>query len=184
MEFNDITEEFVCLGIFGPKSRELLTELIGNEFIKVFEKEAKKFNNLTFLAQGTLYPDVIESVSFFGGPTAKIKSHHNVGGLPKKMNLKLIEPLNTLFKDEVRILGNELGLTDNIRNRHPFPGPGLAIRILGEITKNRLDILRRADKIYIDLLKNFKHQTLKNEQFLHKNYHSKDLLEKNLKLTG
>ena len=140
----------ILKGVTDPEKKR---KLIGKEFIRSFDKCAAKYKDIEFLAQGTLYPDVIESRSVTGAPSATIKSHHNVGGLPKKMNLKLIEPLNTLFKDEVRILGNELGLTDNIRNRHPFPGPGLAIRILGEITKNRLDILRRADKIYIDLLK-------------------------------
>ena len=132
---------------------EMKRKLIGNEFINVFEKEAKNFNNLTFLAQGTLYPDVIESCSPIGGPSVTIKSHHNVGGLPEKMNLKLVEPLKSLFKDEVRVLGKELGLDDSIGNRHPFPGPGLAIRVMGKITKDRLGILREADKIYIDLLK-------------------------------
>lgn len=128
-------------------------KIIGAQFIKVFEQQAKKYKNLFFLAQGTLYPDVIESRSPLGGPSVKIKSHHNVGGLPKKMNLKLIEPLKSLFKDEVRELGKELGLHKSILNRHPFPGPGLAIRIIGKITKERLEILREADKIYIDLLK-------------------------------
>ena len=132
---------------------EMKRKLIGNEFIKVFENEAKKYLNLTFLAQGTLYPDVIESHSPLGGPSVTIKSHHNVGGLPKKMNLELVEPLKSLFKDEVRVLGKELGLHGSIRNRHPFPGPGLAIRVMGKITKDRLNILREADKIYIDLLK-------------------------------
>ena len=137
-------------GITDP---ELKRKSIGKVFIDAFDSESKKIKDVKWLAQGTIYPDVIESISATGGPSATIKSHHNVGGLPKKMNLKLVEPLNTLFKDEVRILGKELGLSDNIRNRHPFPGPGLAIRILGEVTKNRLEILRQADKIYIDLLK-------------------------------
>jgi len=132
---------------------EVKRKLIGNEFIKVFEKEAKKYRGLNFLAQGTLYPDIIESRSPLGSPSVKIKSHHNVGGLPEKMNLKLVEPLKSLFKDEVRMLGKELGLHDEIRNRHPFPGPGLAIRVIGKITKDRLNILREADKIYIELLK-------------------------------
>ena len=132
---------------------EIKRKLIGNEFIKVFEKEAKKHQNLIFLAQGTLYPDVIESRSPLGGPSTTIKSHHNVGGLPKKMNLKLIEPLKSLFKDEVRALGKKLNLQKDMLNRHPFPGPGLAIRVMGKITKDRLNILREADKIYIDLLK-------------------------------
>ncbi len=152
---------FVCIdaskqflqALKGIADPEIKRKRIGAEFIKVFEEEAKKYNDLKLLAQGTLYPDVIESRSAFGGPSVTIKSHHNVGGLPKKMNLELVEPLNSLFKDEVRVLGKELGVPDNIRNRHPFPGPGLAIRILGEVTEDRLNILREADKIYIDLLK-------------------------------
>ena len=148
----DASKQFmkVLKGVTDPEKKR---KLIGKEFIKTFDKCANKYKGIEYLAQGTLYPDVIESRSVTGAPSATIKSHHNVGGLPKKMNLKLVEPLNTLFKDEVRILGKELGLSDNIRNRHPFPGPGLAIRILGEVTKNRLEILRQADKIYIDLLK-------------------------------
>ncbi|MZG31548.1 MAG: glutamine-hydrolyzing GMP synthase [Nitrospinae bacterium] len=126
---------------------------IGNTFIEVFEEEAKKLGDFTFLAQGTLYPDVIESVSFKGGPSAVIKSHHNVGGLPDKMNLKLLEPFRELFKDEVRVLGRELGMPDEIINRQPFPGPGLAIRILGDITRERLDILCAADKIILEEVK-------------------------------
>jgi len=132
---------------------EIKRKLIGSEFIKVFEKEAKKYRDIKFLAQGTLYPDIIESRSVLGGPSVTIKSHHNVGGLPEKMNLELVEPLKSLFKDEVRVLGKELGLDDHIRNRHPFPGPGLAIRVIGKVTKERLTILREADKIYMDLLK-------------------------------
>jgi len=132
---------------------EMKRKLIGTEFIKVFEREAQKYHDLTFLAQGTLYPDVIESRSVLGGPSATIKSHHNVGGLPEKMNLKLVEPLKSLFKDEVRILGKELSLDNNIRNRHPFPGPGLAIRVIGKVTQDRLTVLQEADKIYMDLLK-------------------------------
>ena len=132
---------------------EIKRKLIGNEFIKVFEKEATKYEDLKFLAQGTLYPDVIESRSPLGGPSVTIKSHHNVGGLPEKMNLELVEPLKSLFKDEVRILGKELGLHDNIRRRHPFPGPGLAIRVIGKVTQDRLAILREADYIYMNLLK-------------------------------
>lgn len=124
-------------------------KIIGYEFIEVFEEEAKKINNAEFLAQGTLYPDVIESVSF-KGPSATIKSHHNVGGLPEKMNLKLIEPFRELFKDEVRLVGKELGMPDEIINRHPFPGPGLGIRVLGDITREKLDILRKADTIAIE----------------------------------
>ena len=127
-------------------------KIIGKLFIKIFEKESKKYKNVKFLAQGTLYPDIIESKSSTGSKTSKIKSHHNVGGLPKKMNLKLIEPLNEFFKDEVRILGNSLGLLKKICNRHPFPGPGLAIRILGNITSEKIKILQEADHIYINEL--------------------------------
>ena len=124
-------------------------KIIGNLFIKIFEKESKKIKNVKFLAQGTLYP---ESRSSTGSKTSKIKSHHNVGGLPKKMNLKLIEPLKELFKDEVRILGESLGLVKNINYKHPFPGPGLGIRIIGNITKERVKILQEADHIYINEL--------------------------------
>ena len=125
---------------------------IGNLFIKIFEKESKKYKNIKFLAQGTLYPDVIESKSSTGSKTSKIKSHHNVGGLPKKMNLKLIEPLKEFFKDEVRILGKSLGLEKNINFKHPFPGPGLGIRIVGNITNEKIKILKEADYIYINEL--------------------------------
>ena len=117
------------------------------------KKSQKKFKNVKFLAQGTLYPDIIESKSSTGSKTSKIKSHHNVGGLPKKMNLQLIEPLKEFFKDEVRILGKSLGLSKNISNRHPFPGPGLAIRIVGNITNEKIKILQEADHIYINELK-------------------------------
>jgi GMP synthase (glutamine-hydrolysing) len=130
-------------------------KIIGKLFIKVFEKESKKFKKVKFLAQGTLYPDIIESKSSSGSKTSKIKSHHNVGGLPKKMNLKLIEPLKEFFKDEVRVLGKSLGLIKNINYKHPFPGPGLAIRIVGSITPERVKILQEADFIYIEeLIKN------------------------------
>ena len=130
-------------------------KIIGNLFIKVFEKESKKYNNIKFLAQGTLYPDIIESQSFSGSKTSKIKSHHNVGGLPKKMNLKLIEPLKEFFKDEVRVLGKSLGLIKEINFKHPFPGPGLAIRIVGNITPEKIKILQAADHIFInELIKN------------------------------
>jgi GMP synthase (glutamine-hydrolysing) len=130
-------------------------KIIGNLFIEIFEKEAKKFNNVKFLAQGTLYPDIIESRSVTGSKTSKIKSHHNVGGLPKKMNFKLIEPLKELFKDEVRVLGNSVGLVKSISNKHPFPGPGLAIRIIGNITQQKVKILQEADHIFIEqLIKN------------------------------
>ncbi|MEK7881147.1 MAG: glutamine-hydrolyzing GMP synthase, partial [Deltaproteobacteria bacterium] len=136
-------------GVTDPEKKR---KLIGNEFIRVFEDEAKKIKGVGFLAQGTLYPDVIESVSF-KGPSATIKSHHNVGGLLKKMKLKLVEPLRELFKDEVRALGLELGLGIEIINRHPFPGPGLAIRIIGEVTEERCDILREADAIVLEEIK-------------------------------
>ena len=130
-------------------------KIIGNLFIKIFEKESKKFKNVKFLAQGTLYPDIIESKSSSGSKTSKIKSHHNVGGLPKKMNLKLIEPLREFFKDEVRILGNSLGLVKDICYRHPFPGPGLGIRIIGSVTKEKIGILQEADHVYIQELKKY-----------------------------
>ena len=130
-------------------------KIIGKLFIKIFEREAKKIKSIKYLAQGTLYPDIIESRSTTGSQSSKIKSHHNVGGLPKKMNLKLIEPLKTFFKDEVRVLGKSLGLIDSIRNKHPFPGPGLAIRIIGQINPIKIKILQEADNIYInELIKN------------------------------
>jgi len=125
-------------------------KIIGATFIDVFDEEAHKVGGAEFLAQGTLYPDVIESVSFTGGPSVTIKSHHNVGGLPERMNMKLVEPLRELFKDEVRALGRELGLPDSFVGRHPFPGPGLAIRIPGTITTEKLEILRKADTIYLE----------------------------------
>jgi len=137
-------------GVIDPEKKR---KIIGKTFISVFEAEAKKIKGAEFLAQGTLYPDLIESRSAFGGPSAVIKSHHNVGGLPKKMNLKLIEPLKHLFKDEGRILGKELGLPDDLIFRQPFPGPGLAVRIIGEITAKRLSILRQADDILITEIK-------------------------------
>jgi GMP synthase (glutamine-hydrolysing) len=138
--------------IYDPEKKR---KIIGNLFIKVFEAESKKYTNVKYLAQGTLYPDIIESMSSTGSKTAKIKSHHNVGGLPKKMNLKLIEPLKDFFKDEVRILGKSLGLVDSINYKHPFPGPGLAIRIVGNITSERVRILQEADDIFIkELIKN------------------------------
>ena len=127
-------------------------KIIGNLFIKIFESQAKKYKNIKYLAQGTLYPDIIESRSVSGSQSSKIKSHHNVGGLPKKMNLKLIEPLKEFFKDEVRILGKSIGLINEIRNKHPFPGPGLAIRILGKITQEKVKILQNADYIFINEL--------------------------------
>ncbi|MGD9212430.1 MAG: glutamine-hydrolyzing GMP synthase, partial [Desulfobacteraceae bacterium] len=125
-------------------------KIIGKIFMDVFETEAHKIKGADYLAQGTLYPDVIESQSAFGGPTAVIKSHHNVGGLPEKMKLKLIEPLKFLFKDEVRELGTELGLDDDLVWRQPFPGPGLAIRILGKVTDKRLKILREVDTVLLE----------------------------------
>jgi GMP synthase (glutamine-hydrolysing) len=129
-------------------------KIIGKIFMDVFEAEAKKIKGVEFLAQGTLYPDVIESQSAFGGPTSVIKSHHNVGGLPKNMKLKLVEPLKYLFKDEVRLLGKALGLNEDLIWRQPFPGPGLAIRIIGEINPKRLSILREVDDILLDEIKN------------------------------
>ena len=128
-------------------------KIIGKLFIDLFEKYAKKINNVKFLAQGTLYPDLIESKTVTGSPSSKIKSHHNVGGLPKKMKLSLIEPIKELFKDEVRKLGIELSLSKSILYRHPFPGPGLAIRIPGEITKEKIEILKNADFIFMNELK-------------------------------
>jgi len=133
-------------GVTDPEKKR---KIIGREFIRIFEREAKKIGGVKFLAQGTLYPDVIESVSF-RGPSATIKTHHNVGGLPEKMKLRLIEPLRELFKDEVRVLGKELGIPDEILWRHPFPGPGLAVRIVGEVTEERLRILRDADAIVME----------------------------------
>ena len=127
-------------------------KIIGNLFIKIFESEAKKFKNVKYLAQGTLYPDVIESRSATGSNTSKIKSHHNVGGLPKKMKLKLIEPLNNLFKDEARKLGNSIGLIKSISDRHPFPGPGLGIRIIGKIDPLKVKMIQEADYIFINEL--------------------------------
>ena len=138
------------------KDPEKKRKIIGKTFIEVFEKQAKRLKNVEYLAQGTLYPDIIESVPFFGGPTAKIKSHHNVGGLPKNMNLKIIEPLKELFKDEVRELGKKLNINPDLLNRHPFPGPGLAIRIPGKIDKQKIDILQRVDNEFIKYLKESK----------------------------
>jgi GMP synthase (glutamine-hydrolysing) len=145
----DAVDRFVgeLEGVSDPETKR---KIIGRLFIEVFEEEAKKLGGAEFLAQGTLYPDVIESVSFTGGPSVTIKSHHNVGGLPDRMNMKLVEPLRELFKDEVRVLGRELGLPDSFIGRHPFPGPGLAIRCPGGITRDKLEILRDADAIYLD----------------------------------
>jgi GMP synthase (glutamine-hydrolysing) len=134
----------------GVDEPEAKRKMIGRVFIDVFEEEAARLGEVQFLAQGTLYPDVVESVSVRGGPSATIKSHHNVGGLPERMRLRLVEPLRELFKDEVRVLGRALGLPEAIVGRHPFPGPGLAIRVPGEVTRDRLDILRRADAIFLE----------------------------------
>lgn len=149
----DASELFLD-ALTGIRDPEMKRKLIGQKFIDVFDARAQQVGNAKFLAQGTLYPDVIESVSFTGGPSVTIKSHHNVGGLPEKMNLKLVEPLRELFKDEVRALGRELGMPEDFIRRHPFPGPGLAIRIPGEITPEKLEILRKADTVYLEEIKN------------------------------
>jgi len=148
----DASEKFLknLKGVIDPERKR---KIIGRTFIEVFDSEAKKIGAVKYLAQGTLYPDLIESRSAFGGPSATIKTHHNVGGLPKKMNLKLIEPLKYLFKDEVRKVGRELKMPQEILGRHPFPGPGLAVRILGEVTKERCDLLREVDDRFIAMLK-------------------------------
>ncbi|MDH6265001.1 GMP synthase (glutamine-hydrolyzing) [Rhizobium sp. SG_E_25_P2] len=145
----DASDRFIS-ALEGESDPETKRKTIGRLFIEVFEEEAKKLGGADFLAQGTLYPDVIESVSFTGGPSVTIKSHHNVGGLPDRMNMKLVEPLRELFKDEVRVLGRELGLPDSFIGRHPFPGPGLAIRCPGGISREKLEILREADAVYLD----------------------------------
>ncbi|MBX3562726.1 MAG: glutamine-hydrolyzing GMP synthase [Sphingomonas sp.] len=147
-------EQLFLSGLTGVDEPEAKRKFIGKTFIDIFEAEAKKIGGADFLAQGTLYPDVIESVSFTGGPSVTIKSHHNVGGLPERMNMRLVEPLRELFKDEVRELGRELGLPDAFVGRHPFPGPGLAIRIPGEVTREKCDILRKADTIYLEEIRN------------------------------
>ena len=136
-------------GVSDPETKR---KIIGKEFIEVFDEEAKKIEDVEFLAQGTIYPDVIESMSV-KGPSMTIKSHHNVGGLPEDMKFKLLEPLRELFKDEVRKVGRELGIPDHMIDRHPFPGPGLGIRILGEVDKEKADILREADDIFIEELR-------------------------------
>ena len=148
----DASEEFLqaLRGVVDPEKKR---KIIGRLFIKIFDREAKRIGGVKFLAQGTLYPDLIESRSVFGGPSATIKTHHNVGGLPKKMHLKLIEPLKYLFKDEVRRVGKELKIPAEVLGRHPFPGPGLAVRIIGDITKERCDILREVDDRFIQVLK-------------------------------
>lgn len=166
-EFSEVQKNYTRLGlrvVAVDASRRFYTELngvsdpeqkrkiIGRVFIEVFEEEARKLNDVRWLAQGTIYPDVIESVSV-KGPSATIKSHHNVGGLPEKMHLKIVEPLKALFKDEVRLVGRELGLEESFIGRHPFPGPGLAIRILGDITEEKVRILQEADSIYLQILK-------------------------------
>ncbi len=143
-------QDMFLKALAGVSDPETKRKTIGKLFIDVFEAEARKIGGAGFLAQGTLYPDVIESVSFTGGPSVTIKSHHNVGGLPERMNMKLVEPLRELFKDEVRKLGHELGLPDAFVSRHPFPGPGLAIRVLSDITEEKLAILRKADVVYLD----------------------------------
>jgi GMP synthase (glutamine-hydrolysing) len=145
----DASTQFLA-ALDGVSDPETKRKTIGRLFIETFEAEARKIGGAEFLAQGTLYPDVIESVSFSGGPSVTIKSHHNVGGLPERMNMQLVEPLRELFKDEVRALGRELGLPESFVGRHPFPGPGLAIRLPGGVTPEKLDILRRADAIYLD----------------------------------
>jgi len=147
----DGTRDFLeaLAGVADPEEKR---KIIGNVFIELFEKEARAVGSVDFLAQGTLYPDLIESVSF-KGPSVTIKSHHNVGGLPEKMSLQLLEPLRELFKDEVRKVGKQLNIPDEILQRHPFPGPGLAVRILGEVTKEKLELLGKADKIFIDEIK-------------------------------
>ena len=148
----DASEIFLkkLTGVTDPEQKR---KIIGKEFIEVFEKESKKIKNVSFLAQGTLYSDVVESAIIKNGHQVVIKSHHNVGGLPEKMKLKLLEPLRLLFKDEVRKIGKELGINDEIIGRHPFPGPGLAIRIMGDVTDEKLDILRKADNILIEEIK-------------------------------
>jgi GMP synthase (glutamine-hydrolysing) len=154
LKYIDASDMFIrrLKGIADPERKR---KIIGRTFIEIFAREAKKLGRVKYLAQGTLYPDLIESISF-KGPSATIKSHHNVGGLPKRMGLKLIEPLKELFKDEVRAVGAKLGLPKALTGRHPFPGPGLAVRIIGSITKSRLDLLRQADDIFIKEL--FKHK--------------------------
>ncbi len=145
----DASELFLAAldGVTDPEAKR---KIIGARFIDVFEQEAARIGGADFLAQGTLYPDVIELVSVAGGPSATIKSHHNVGGLPERMRMRLVEPLRELFKDEVRVLGRTLGMPEAIVGRHPFPGPGLAIRIPGAITREKLELLRRADAIFLE----------------------------------
>lgn len=151
MKYVDASEIFLnnLKGVFDPEKKR---KIIGETFIRVFEKEAKEFG-AEFLAQGTLYPDVIESVSAFGGPSSRIKTHHNVGGLPENMSLKLVEPFRHLFKDEVRKIAKKIGLPNHLIERHPFPGPGLAVRIIGEIDREKIEILKEVDAIFIDELR-------------------------------
>ena len=149
----DASNEFLS-GLRGVIDPEKKRKIIGKIFIKVFDREAKRIGSVEYLAQGTLYPDLIESRSAFGGPSATIKTHHNVGGLPKRMRLKLVEPLKYLFKDEVRRVGKEHGMHQDVLGRHPFPGPGLAVRIIGEVTKERCDILREVDDRFITSIQN------------------------------
>jgi GMP synthase (glutamine-hydrolysing) len=151
LDYVDATKRFLT-GLRGVTNPERKRKIIGKLFIDVFEQEARKIGKVDYLAQGTLYPDVIESTSF-RGPSVTIKSHHNVGGLPKRMRMKLVEPFRELFKDEVREVGTALGLPEELIWRHPFPGPGLAVRILGSITRERLDLLRDADAIFVEEIK-------------------------------
>lgn len=152
LTYVDATEEFLdeLKGVEDPEKKR---KIIGYKFVEIFDREAHKIGGVKFLAQGTLYPDVIESVSFKGGPSDVIKSHHNVGGLPEKMKLKLLEPFRELFKDEVREIGRKLNISDDIINRQPFPGPGLAVRIISDITKEKIDILQKADDIVVSEIK-------------------------------
>ena len=136
-------------GVTDPEQKR---KIIGRDFVEVFNEEAQRIEDVKWLAQGTIYPDVVESASV-NGPAAKIKSHHNVGGLPEHMNLKIVEPLRLLFKDEVRRVGRTLGISELLIGRHPFPGPGLGIRILGEVTAEKVEVLQKADKIFIDMLR-------------------------------
>ena len=149
LRYVDAEDQFLK-ALYGVTDPECKRKAIGELFVRIFEEEARHLGDVDFLAQGTLYPDVIESTSATGGPSATIKSHHNVGGLPEEMDLELLEPLKELFKDEVRAVGKELGLPDDIVMRHPFPGPGLGVRCVGAVTKERLDTLRDADAIFID----------------------------------
>lgn len=153
LHYHDASETFLnrLKGVIDPEQKR---RIIGNTFIEIFESVGKQIKDVKFLAQGTLYPDVIESKSH-RGPSAKIKTHHNVGGLPSKMNLKLIEPFRLLFKDEVRKVGAELGISKELLDRHPFPGPGLAVRIIGEVTSEKLEILRQADEIFLDEIRKY-----------------------------